>query len=173
MGDERIFRWLGAIAMEMQKLGEVPDITDAKQATPPVTPTPCGKRTLLTMGAVFLVVGLIAAAAAVIMVHGGDTQPIRECLLCDQEEAQQRHGQQMSRRKLLSPPKKAAAALHPPYEQMVKAALVALKDRTGSSAQAIAKYMKANFKGLPDNMPIQRSKCLKRCVENEKLKKVT
>ena len=44
------------------------------------------------------------------------------------------------------PPKKAAAALHPPYEQMVKAALVALKDRTGSSAQAIAKYMKANFK---------------------------
>merc|ERR1712224_724158 len=70
------------------------------------------------------------------------------------------------------PPKKAAAALHPPYEQMVKAALVALKDRTGSSAQAIAKYMKANFKGLPDNMPKQLSKCLKRCVENEKLKKV-
>merc|ERR1712224_1022410 len=55
---------------------------------------------------------------------------------------------------------------------MVKAALVALKDRTGSSAQAIAKYMKANFKGLPDNMPKQLSKCLKRCVENEKLKKV-
>merc|ERR1712124_215833 len=70
------------------------------------------------------------------------------------------------------PPKKAAAALHPPYEQMVKAALVALKDRTGSSAQAIAKYMKANFKGLPDNMPKQLSKCLKLCVENEKLKKV-
>merc|ERR1712025_617847 len=45
-------------------------------------------------------------------------------------------------------------------------------DRTGSSAQAIAKYMKANFKGLPDNMPKQLSKCLKRCVENEKLKKV-
>merc|ERR1712162_56109 len=66
----------------------------------------------------------------------------------------------------------AAAALHPPYEQMVKAALVALKDRTGSSAQAIAKYMRANFKGLPENMPKQLSKCLKRCVENEKLKKV-
>merc|ERR1719321_1772916 len=32
--------------------------------------------------------------------------------------------------------------------------------------------MKANFKGLPDNMPKQLSKCLKRCVENEKLKKV-
>merc|ERR1719335_248704 len=70
------------------------------------------------------------------------------------------------------PPKKAAAALHPPYEQMVKAALVALKDRTGSSAQAIAKYMKANFKGLPDNIPKQLFKYLKRCVENEKLKKV-
>merc|ERR1712144_153627 len=70
------------------------------------------------------------------------------------------------------PPKKAAAALHPPYEQMVKAALVALKDRTGSSAQAIAKYMKANFKEHPDNMQKQLSKCLKRCVENEKLKKV-
>ena len=70
------------------------------------------------------------------------------------------------------PPKKAAVALHPPYEQMVKAALVALKDRTGSSAQAIQKYMRANFKGLPENMPKQLSKCLKRCVENEKLKKV-
>merc|ERR1711903_43606 len=45
-------------------------------------------------------------------------------------------------------------------------------DRTGSSAQAIAKYMRANFKGLPENMPKQLSKCLKRCVENEKLKKV-
>merc|ERR1712224_642421 len=64
------------------------------------------------------------------------------------------------------------AALYPPYEQMVKAALVALKDRTGASAQAIAKYMNANFKGLPDNMPKQLSKCLKRRVENEKLKKV-
>merc|ERR1711981_712275 len=76
------------------------------------------------------------------------------------------------KQKSTMPPKTAAAALHPPYEQMVKAALVALKDRTGSSAQAIAKYMKANFKGLPDNMPKQLSKCPKRCVENEKLKKV-
>merc|ERR1711927_97107 len=69
------------------------------------------------------------------------------------------------------PPKKAAAALHPPYEQMVKAALVALKDRTGSSAQAIAKYMRANFKGLPENMPKQLSKCLKKKVVKKKVVK--
>merc|ERR1712144_141633 len=46
--------------------------------------------------------------------------------------------------------KKVAGPAHPPYEKMVKAALVALKDRTGSSTQAIAKYMKANY-DLPEN----------------------
>merc|ERR1719208_701022 len=47
--------------------------------------------------------------------------------------------------------KKAAAkpkapAAHPPYAAMIKAAIKALKDRTGSSRQAILKYICANYK---------------------------
>ena len=45
------------------------------------------------------------------------------------------------------PPK---ATAHPKYEDMVKAAILALKDRNGSSVPAIAKYLAANYK-LPDN----------------------
>ena len=40
-------------------------------------------------------------------------------------------------------PKKPAD--HPPYIEMIKAALVALKERNGSSRQAIEKYIKANY----------------------------
>ena len=43
-----------------------------------------------------------------------------------------------------STPKKAAD--HPPYIEMIKAAIVALKERNGSSRQAIEKYIKANYK---------------------------
>lgn len=51
-----------------------------------------------------------------------------------------------------SPAKKKAApkpkkpADHPPYLDMIKAAIVALKERGGSSRQAIEKYIKANYK---------------------------
>ena len=41
-------------------------------------------------------------------------------------------------------PKKPAD--HPPYIEMIKAAIVALKERNGSSRQAIEKYIKANYK---------------------------
>ena len=41
-------------------------------------------------------------------------------------------------------PKKPAE--HPPYSEMIKAAIVALKERNGSSRQAIEKYIKANYK---------------------------
>lgn len=37
-------------------------------------------------------------------------------------------------------------AEHPPYIEMIKAAIVALKERNGSSRQAIEKYIKANYK---------------------------
>ena len=43
-----------------------------------------------------------------------------------------------------SKPKKPAD--HPPYSEMIKAAIVALKERGGSSRQAIEKYIKANYK---------------------------
>ena len=50
-----------------------------------------------------------------------------------------------------SPAKKKPAAPkkpadHPPYLEMIKAAIVALKERNGSSRQAIEKYIKANYK---------------------------
>merc|ERR1711963_880724 len=46
--------------------------------------------------------------------------------------------------KKVTKPKKAAS--HPPYKNMVKAAIVALKEKKGSSRQAIIKYILANYK---------------------------
>jgi histone H1/5 len=43
-----------------------------------------------------------------------------------------------------------AASAHPTYQDMVKAAVLALKDRTGSSVPAIAKFLGATYK-LPAN----------------------
>ncbi|CAH8432949.1 unnamed protein product [Heterobilharzia americana] len=40
---------------------------------------------------------------------------------------------------------KKAPSAHPPYGDMIKAALKELKERGGSSRQAIAKYIKANY----------------------------
>ena len=66
------------------------------------------------------------------------------------------------------PPKEPA---HPKYEDMVKAAILALKDRNGSSVPAIAKYLAANYK-LPDNFKKILSTQLKNLVKSEKLLKV-
>ncbi|VDQ03774.1 unnamed protein product [Trichobilharzia regenti] len=41
---------------------------------------------------------------------------------------------------------KKAPSAHPPYGDMIKKALKELKERGGSSRQAIAKYIKANYK---------------------------
>merc|ERR1712188_341916 len=51
------------------------------------------------------------------------------------------------------------------------AALVALKDRTGSSSQAIAKYMKAEY-DLPENFTKMLNRMLKKYAEEGKLVKV-
>lgn len=37
-------------------------------------------------------------------------------------------------------------AEHPPYREMISAAIVNLKERNGSSRQAIKKYIYANYK---------------------------
>ena len=66
------------------------------------------------------------------------------------------------------PPK---ASAHPKYEDMVKAAVLALKDRNGSSVPAIAKYLAANYK-LPDNFKKILSTQLKNLVKSGKLLKV-
>ena len=66
-------------------------------------------------------------------------------------------------------PKKGAAkskipkkpAEHPKYSDMIKATIAALKERTGSSRQAIVKYIAANYK-VGDNVDTQVKLALKR-----------
>ena len=56
-------------------------------------------------------------------------------------------------------PKKPAE--HPKYSDMIKAAIAALKERTGSSRQVIVKYIAANYK-VGDNVDTQVKLALKR-----------
>ena len=67
-----------------------------------------------------------------------------------------------------SPAKKKPAAAkkpaeHPPYKDMIKAAIKALKERTGSSRQAIEKYIKANYK-VGDSVSSHLKLALKRAA---------
>ncbi|XP_032220179.2 histone H1-delta [Nematostella vectensis] len=59
--------------------------------------------------------------------------------------------------------KKAPAkpAEHPKYADMIKTAIGALKERNGSSRQAIVKYIKANYK-VQDNADVHVKLALKR-----------
>ena len=71
-------------------------------------------------------------------------------------------------------PKKAAAkkpADHPKYSEMTAAAIVSLKERTGSSRQAILKYIQSNYK-VKDNASTHVKACLKRGVVAGTLKQV-
>ena len=60
---------------------------------------------------------------------------------------------------------------HPKYGDMVTTAVKALKERKGSSRQAISKYIKENFK-VKDNAPTHIKAALKRLVGNGTLKQV-
>eukprot|EP01025_Chloroclados_australasicus_P050415 TRINITY_DN578_c0_g1_i2.p3 TRINITY_DN578_c0_g1~~TRINITY_DN578_c0_g1_i2.p3 ORF type:complete len:189 (+),score=22.69 TRINITY_DN578_c0_g1_i2:86-568(+) len=67
----------------------------------------------------------------------------------------------------------APAHNHPKYEAMIKEAIVSLKERTGSSSQAIAKYLSSKKEwDLPPNFSKHLSQQLKRLVADGKLKKV-
>ncbi|XP_033097509.1 histone H1.1, embryonic-like [Anneissia japonica] len=66
-----------------------------------------------------------------------------------------------------SAPKKPAA--HPTYIDMITAAIGALKERNGSSRQAIAKYILANYKVDATSMKTHLRMALKRGVDNKKL----
>ena len=50
----------------------------------------------------------------------------------------------------------AKPAAHPPFKDMVKAVIVALKERNGSFRQKITKYVLANYKGLGDEAAAKR-----------------
>ena len=61
-------------------------------------------------------------------------------------------------------------AAHPPFADMIVAALKALKDRTGSSRQAILKYICANYKVTADKAGVHLKMALKRGVTGGLLK---
>uniref|UniRef100_A0A453CL58 H15 domain-containing protein n=6 Tax=Triticinae TaxID=1648030 RepID=A0A453CL58_AEGTS len=71
-------------------------------------------------------------------------------------------------------PKKAAAGpAHPAYFEMIKEAIAALKDRTGSSSVAIAKYIEEKHgKSLPANFKKMLSVQLRASAAKGKLVKV-
>merc|ERR1712115_463107 len=73
-----------------------------------------------------------------------------------------------------APAKKAskpkAPAAHPKYSVMIAAAITALKDRTGSSRQAILKYICANYKVDAAKAAVQIRLALKRGVAKGALK---
>merc|ERR1739844_61432 len=73
-----------------------------------------------------------------------------------------------------APAKKAskpkAPAAHPKYSVMIAAAITTLKDRTGSSRQAILKYICANYKVDAAKAAVQVRLALKRGVAKGALK---
>ena len=66
---------------------------------------------------------------------------------------------------------KKAPAAHPKYSEMVAAAIGALKERSGSSRQAILKYVSANYK-VGDGASTHVKLALKRGVAAAALKQV-
>ena len=66
--------------------------------------------------------------------------------------------------------KPKAPAAHPKYSVMIAAAITALKDRTGSSRQAILKYICANYKVDAAKAAVQVRMALKRGVAKGALK---
>ncbi|KAL0913871.1 hypothetical protein M5K25_017363 [Dendrobium thyrsiflorum] len=69
--------------------------------------------------------------------------------------------------------KKPSAASHPPYFQMIKEAILALHEKTGSSPYAIAKFMEEKHKGeLPENFRKLLAVQLRNCTVRGKLVKV-
>ena len=69
------------------------------------------------------------------------------------------------------PAKKAAD--HPKYIDMIAAAIAALKERKGSSRQAITKYLQSNYKLVnPDSCKSYVNQALKKGVQTGALKQV-
>ena len=60
---------------------------------------------------------------------------------------------------------------HPPFNDMVTSSIISLKERNGSSRQAIMKYIKANF-SVGESCVTQVRLSLKRLVETKKLLQV-
>ncbi|CAL5444140.1 unnamed protein product [Camellia sinensis] len=66
-----------------------------------------------------------------------------------------------------------SSTLHPPYLQMISEAISSLKDRTGSSQPAIAKFMEEKYSSLlPPNFKKMLLIQLRKFVKSEKLVKI-
>ncbi|CAI9786893.1 unnamed protein product [Fraxinus pennsylvanica] len=63
-------------------------------------------------------------------------------------------------------PTKAPSLNHPPYAEMIKAAIRALKERNGSSKRAIAKYIETHYSNLPPSHSALLTNHLKRLKNN-------
>ncbi|KAI8056973.1 linker histone H1 and H5 family-domain-containing protein [Syncephalis plumigaleata] len=61
--------------------------------------------------------------------------------------------------------KRAQATEHPSYKDMITEAITNLKERMGSSRQAIKKYIHANYPNLTGNVDILINAAIKRGVE--------
>ena len=68
-----------------------------------------------------------------------------------------------SAKKVSKAKKQVKLAEHPKYSDMIKAAILALKERTGSSRQAIVKYIKENYK-VGDNAGVHVRTALKKML---------
>jgi len=68
--------------------------------------------------------------------------------------------------------KKKSVSTHPTYEEMIKDAIVSLKERTGSSQYAIQKFIEEKHKVLSPSFRKLLLLNLKRLVASEKLVKV-
>ncbi|WJX12051.1 hypothetical protein P8452_02590 [Trifolium repens] len=67
---------------------------------------------------------------------------------------------------------KSSTASHPTYEEMIKEAIVTLKEKTGSSQIAIAKFIEEKHKNLSPNFKKLLLQALKKNVASGKLVKV-
>ncbi|KAJ6405716.1 hypothetical protein OIU84_013641 [Salix udensis] len=69
-------------------------------------------------------------------------------------------------------PRHRAPSSHPPYEEMIKDAIVTLKEKTGSSQYAITKFLEEKHKQLPSNFKKLLLFHLKKLVISDKIVKV-
>ncbi|KAI3726766.1 hypothetical protein L1987_66570 [Smallanthus sonchifolius] len=99
-------------------------------------------------------------AAATVVVH---KEPTMEAAL----------GKSQKGKKIISSKHKTTVpSLHPPYFDMIKDAILSLKDKTGSSQYAIAKFVEEKQKNLPKKFKKILLIQLKRLVAQGKLVKV-
>lgn len=75
-------------------------------------------------------------------------------------------------KKPAAPRKPRTAPTHPPYIEMINDAIVSLKERTGSSQYAIAKFIEEKHKQLPPNFKKLLLTNLRKLVASGKLVKV-